>query len=233
MFTHWRVTAQRRLVAVVVRAASPLLIATLLAPVDRRASAAEEPAPQVVDETRITVGHGATGGVRVQDETGDGQVGLRVGHVAGNSVESRTGLKEGDRIVTANGCRIRAQGDWQAVLGQVAAGSSLNLVVRRPGSNASGPLYLTLPAEPRPASGAPTRLVQDADGIRIQSAATGTELAPGDLLVAIDGEPAAGLADAEARLGRARREVVVRRDGALLSLPVRRTPQPPAAPCPG
>lgn len=233
MFTHWRATARRRLVTVVVRAAGPLLIATLLAPVNRRASAAEGPAPQAVDETRITVGHGATAGVRVQDETGDGQTELRIGHVAGNSVASRTGLKEGDRIVTANGCRIRALADWQAVLGQVAAGSSLNLVVRRPGSNATGPLYLTLPAAPRPAPGAPTRLVRDADGLRIQSVAAGTELAPGDLLVAIDGEPAAGLADAEARLGRARRELVVSRDGALLSLPVRRAPQAPAAPCPG
>lgn len=112
-------------------------VALGLAPAPAAAQAAADgPRIHVGPPSRVATG------VRIV-ETGDG-IGIRVGSVERASPADRAGLKPGDRIVTANGCRLPASASLDDALAALGARGTLELGVQRPGASASAPAWLRL-----------------------------------------------------------------------------------------
>ena len=65
---------------------------------------------------------------------GVGESGLYISQIYTNSDAYKSGLKPGDRIISANGKTISSEADLEAILDKCNVGDVLNLVVSRNGS---------------------------------------------------------------------------------------------------
>lgn len=203
---------------------------------------------------RLTVGHspGGTAGVVIDDDPASGT--WHVGRLGAGLTIATEQLHAGDRIVTANGCRVRSRAELDAVLAAIAPGATLELGVRdahpSPAAGDAGlrriRLRLPLPPGGAPPPADPWRglsLAAADGGLRVVQAPAGLAglLRPGDVIQSIDARPVGDVDSARVLLEGSRGPATVLsvlRDGRTVRVKIARLSAGwppgaalPAAPC--